>query len=100
LEKSFFLNSVNIRDGSLWKRKQSIDEVFRETGITLDEAMHFKMEEVNRPDDMRDNFERCSKELEELYWRDSSVYDLTVNALQLLGQHTKKKTLSNALADK
>jgi hypothetical protein len=63
VEKSFFLNSVNIREGALWKRKQSIDEVFRETGITSDEAMHFKMEEVNRPDDMQDNCERCGKEL-------------------------------------
>jgi DNA-directed RNA polymerase subunit RPC12/RpoP len=40
--------------------------------------MHFKIQEVNRPDDMQDNCERCGKEVEELYWRDSSVYDLTV----------------------
>lgn len=40
--------------------------------------MHFKVETIFRPAAMQDNCERCGKELEEIYHRDSSVFDLVV----------------------
>lgn len=78
IRKVFFSKQPKHKGGVTLEKKAIIDEVFRETGVTLDEVMHFKIQEVNRPDDMQDNCERCGKEVEELYWRDSSVYDLTV----------------------
>ncbi|MGA2523708.1 MAG: hypothetical protein ABSF65_06090 [Candidatus Bathyarchaeia archaeon] len=52
--------------------------MYKETGTTLDETTHFKIEEVSKGSKTRENCEHCNEELEEIYWRDDSVYDLIV----------------------